>query len=131
VPPRGATTFGVAPDLRRHPFIASTAAPSDAVGGQDRHPRLFAVSFTVLAMLGAAEASSDFFGRRGSKSLGLPSAGILRFKGGLRESSERLVHLEMTVGRRAARVHHALRNALMIEVSDLLPKDATGSSSQP
>jgi hypothetical protein len=41
----------------------------------------------------------------------------------LRESSERLVHLEMTVGRCAARVHHALQNALMIEVSDLLPKD--------
>ena len=42
---------------------------------------------------------------------------------GLRVAGERLVDLEVAVGRRAPGVHHALGNALVVEVGDLLPED--------
>ena len=42
---------------------------------------------------------------------------------GARELGERLVALEVAVGRRAARVHDALGDALVVEVGDLLAQD--------
>jgi hypothetical protein len=48
--------------------------------------------------------------------------GILEERGP-RVAGQRPVDLEVAVGRRTPGVHHALRDALVIEVGDLLPKD--------